>query len=271
MVQEREKKETGEETKKEKGGQVEEEKDKEVVEDVTDWVEVRRKSQRRTVEETRKDNDGKKRTVQIFVAIGGSRTVVMDVAQNDKVSDMKLIPNGGDMYATSGGKVLRRSDKLRSCGVSDRCTIQVTSRMRGGGTHKDKKSRAEEKQVTSEEPVSNNGSAILVSEKDRVIQSIEEVEREQTDSERKSQGKGDQRSGKQEDRGGRKGIDEEKEKGKFDAKVFQGNESDEEKVDGTRWVRSKNVGNTTNPLGFLTERYELTDATNLDVRDSPGG
>ena len=81
MVQEREKKETGEDTKKEKGGKVEEEKDTEVVEDVTDWVEVRRKSQRRTVEETRKDNDGKKcRTIQIFVKIDGSRTVVMDVA-----------------------------------------------------------------------------------------------------------------------------------------------------------------------------------------------
>ena len=61
---------------------------------------------------------------------------------------MKRIPNGGDMYVTSDGKVLRRSGKLRSCKVSARCTIQVMSRMRGGGRHKDKKSKAEKKQVT---------------------------------------------------------------------------------------------------------------------------
>ena len=108
------------------------------------------------------DNDGKKcRTVRIFVKIDGSRTIVMDVAQNDK--------------------------------VSDRCTIRVMSRMRGGGRHKDKKSKAEKKQVTSEEPVSNKGPAILESEMERVIQSVEEVEREQKDAERKGQGKGDQR------------------------------------------------------------------------------
>ena len=50
---------------------------------------------------------------------GGSRTISMDVAPNDKVSDtMKRIPSGGDTYVTSGGRVLRGSDKL-SCGVSD--------------------------------------------------------------------------------------------------------------------------------------------------------
>ena len=49
---------------------------------------------------------------------------------------------------TMQGKVLRRNEKLKSCGVTDGCTIQVTSRMRGGGKHKDKKSKAE-KQATS--------------------------------------------------------------------------------------------------------------------------
>ena len=45
------------------------------------------------------------------------------------------------------GKLLRRDEKLKSCGVSDGCTIQVTSRMRGGGKHKDKKSKREKQQV----------------------------------------------------------------------------------------------------------------------------
>ena len=35
----------------------------------------------------------------------------MEVAPNDKVGDMmKRIKNGGDMYVTSGGRVLRRSE-----------------------------------------------------------------------------------------------------------------------------------------------------------------
>ena len=49
------------------------------------------------------------------------------------------------------GQLLRRNEKLKSCGVSDGCTIQVTSRMRGGGKHKDKKSKAGKKQAASTE------------------------------------------------------------------------------------------------------------------------
>ena len=146
-----------------------------VVEDVTGWVEVRRGTRRREVEEDSDEGGKSRKTVQIFAKIDGSRTIVVDVAQHDKVSDvMKPIPSGGDM---SGGNVLRSSDKLRSYGVSDGCTIQVTSRMCGGGRHKDKKSKAERKQLTSEEPVSGKGLAILESEKDRVTQSVEEDER----------------------------------------------------------------------------------------------
>ena len=117
VVQEREKKEAGEETKMEKGGQDEEEKDKEIDEDVTGWVHVRRKTRRRVVREGDEDEGGKScRTVQIFVKVDGSRTIAMDVSQNDKVSDiMKRIPSGGDMYVTNGGRFLRRRDKIRSC------------------------------------------------------------------------------------------------------------------------------------------------------------
>ena len=64
-----------------------------------------------------------------------------------KVDDIvKKIPISD---VTSGGRILRRSDKLESCEVRDGCTIQVTSRMRGGGKHKEKKSKAEKKQAAS--------------------------------------------------------------------------------------------------------------------------
>ena len=47
--------------------------------------------------------------------------------------------------------MLRRDEKLESCGVRDGSTIQVTSRMRGRGKHKDKKSKAEKKHLESKE------------------------------------------------------------------------------------------------------------------------
>ena len=51
---------------------------------------------------------------------------------------------------TMQAKVLRTNEKLESCGVTDGSTIQVTSRMRRGGKHKDKKkSEAEKKQAAS--------------------------------------------------------------------------------------------------------------------------
>ena len=108
------------------------------------------------MEEGGNDEGGKsRRKVQIFVKMDESRTTAMDVSPNDKVSDMmKRIPNGGDMYETSGGRVLRGSDKLRSCGVSGGCTIQVKSSMRGGGRHKDKKNRNDKQQATSAKGVS---------------------------------------------------------------------------------------------------------------------
>ena len=77
---------------------------------------------------------------------------------------------------TTQRRVLRRSEKLERCGVTDGCMIQVTSRMRGGGgRYKDKKSKAE-KQVTSQKSVSNEGPAILESEKEAVIRMWEENE-----------------------------------------------------------------------------------------------
>ena len=60
--------------------------------------------------------------------------------EDDKVEDvMKQIHKDEDAYVTLHGRVLKRSDKLKSCGVTDGCTIQVTNRLRSGGRHKVKK------------------------------------------------------------------------------------------------------------------------------------
>ena len=157
----------GERGKKEKGREAEEEGDKEVKKDVMGWtVATRNKKQKR-------------RTVQNFVKVNESKTFTLDVSPDDTISDvLRQIQNDEDVNVTMHGSVLKRSEKLRSCGVTDGCAIQVTSRMRGGGGggHKDKKSKAEKKQVTRQEPVSNESPAVLVGEKDAVIRMLEETE-----------------------------------------------------------------------------------------------
>ena len=71
---------------------------------------------------------------------------------DDKVEDvMKRILKDEDACVTAQGRVLRRNEKLESCGVTDGCTIQVTSSMRGGGRHKDKRRKSEKKQTTKPE------------------------------------------------------------------------------------------------------------------------
>ena len=129
---EEEKKETGEERK-----EAEEERDDEVKKVVTDWTVVTRNKKQ------------KRRTVQIFVKVDGSKVTPMEVSlMDEKIEDvMRRIQKDEDAYVTMQGKVLRTSENLKSCGVTDGCTIQVTSRMRGGGKHKDKKSKEEKKQV----------------------------------------------------------------------------------------------------------------------------
>ena len=90
--------------------------------------------------------------VQIFVRVNGSKATPMDVnLADDKVEDvMRRIQNDEDAYVTLQGKVLKRHEKLNSCGVSDGCTIKVTSRLRGGGRHKNKRSMTETKRHVDE-------------------------------------------------------------------------------------------------------------------------
>ena len=166
---ERERGERGkrEEETGEKGKEVQEETDNEVEKHVTGWTEVSRK---------------RKKMVQIFVKVDGGKTSVMEMEMNDKVDDVvKKIPiSDQDVYVTSGGRILKGSDKLKSCEVRDGSTVEVTSRMRSGGKHKDKKSKAEKKQVMSQKAVSSEGPAILESEKEAIIRMWEENEGNRT-------------------------------------------------------------------------------------------
>ena len=86
-----------------------------------------------------------------WMKVDGSKVTPMEGSlTDDKVEDViRRIPNGKGVYVTMHGRTLKRSEKLSSCGVSDGCTIQVMSRMRGGGKHKDKQSKTEKKQTES--------------------------------------------------------------------------------------------------------------------------
>ena len=126
-----------------------------------------------------------RKTVQIFVKVDGPKVTPMEVTlTDDKVEDvMRRIQKDEDAYVTMQGKVLRTSEKLKSCGVTDGCTIQVTSRMRRGGRHKDKKTGSEKKYTASakgnkqksvEEPKSDEGPAMI--QMDEVLRRMEENE-----------------------------------------------------------------------------------------------
>ena len=109
-----------------------------VEKDVTGWTEVTRNK--------------RKKVVQIFVKVIGMKTVAMEVSPEDKVQKILNTVSGSerDVYVTSGGRILRGSDKLKSFGVRDGSTVEVTSRMRGGGgKHREKKSKIEKERSGS--------------------------------------------------------------------------------------------------------------------------
>ena len=108
---------SGQDGRKEEERDAEEEERKQVKKDVTGWTVVTRKQ---------------KKMVQIFVKVDEAKVTPMEVSLKDgKVEDvMRQVQKGEDVYVTMNGRVLRRNEKLKICGVSDGCTIQVTSRMR---------------------------------------------------------------------------------------------------------------------------------------------
>ena len=132
-----------------------------------------------------------RRTIQIFVKVDEGKVTPMEVSLTDgKVEDvMRQVQRDEDVYVTMHGKVLRRNEKLKSCGVTDGCTIQVTSRMRGGGRHKGKSSKSEKKRTTkSERPEQKSDEDPEMIPMDEAMRRLEEDEVYQKNIECMSEG-----------------------------------------------------------------------------------
>ena len=165
--------ERDQEGRKEEERKVEERGSEQVKKDVTDWIVVARKK-------------NKRKMVQIFVKVDGSRVSPMEVSlTDDKVEDvLRQVQNDEDVYVTMHGRVLKKSERLKSCGVTDGCTIQVTSRLRGGGKHKNKRSMTKTKRNEDESgkkdqqvgSMSDKCQEMTQAQKDVLIQTIEENE-----------------------------------------------------------------------------------------------
>ena len=118
--------------------------------------------------------------IQIFVRVNGSKATPMEVnLTDDRVEDiMRRMQNDEDAYVTLHGRVLKRGEKL------NRCTIQVTSRLRGGGRHKNKRSITETKRNEDESgkkdqqvgSMSDKCQEMTKDQKDALIQTIERNE-----------------------------------------------------------------------------------------------
>ena len=156
------KKERDQEGRKEEERKVEERGSERVKKDAMGWTVVARKK--------------KRKTVQIFVKVDGSKVSPMEVSlTDDRVEDvMRRIQNDEDAYVTMHGRVLKKGERLRSCGVTDGCTVQVTSRLRGGGKHKDKKGQKERKRAAK--PQGPEQKAVQGCDRDAAIRMIEENE-----------------------------------------------------------------------------------------------
>ena len=109
-----------------------------------DWTVVTRRTRQKRSEEKRNSESGDS-TIQIFVKVDGCNVLPQEMSPNDKVVDVvrrircSVRCESRDVYVTSGGRVLRRSEELRSCGVVDGSTLFMSERLRGGGVHKSKK------------------------------------------------------------------------------------------------------------------------------------
>ena len=151
------------EERKEEERKVEERGSEQVEKDAMDWTVVTRSKQ-------------KQRRVQIFVKVNGSKASPMEVSlTDDRVEDvMRRIQNDEDAYVTMHGRVLKKGERLKSCGVTDGCIVQVTSRLRGRGKHKDKKGQKERKRAAK--PQGPEQKAVQGCDRDAAIRMIEENE-----------------------------------------------------------------------------------------------
>ena len=167
---ESEKKETEEERKKERGSKAEEVRGKgseEVEGDAMDWTVVTRRTRKKRTEgqgavsEDKRTLKSRDRTIQIFVKVDGCKVLPLEMSPNDKVGDVvrrilrrilsRVRCESRDVYVTSGGRVLRRSEELRSFGVVEGSTVCMSQRLRGGGVHNSKQQNKQKKRESSEQ------------------------------------------------------------------------------------------------------------------------
>ena len=104
-----------------------EERGSEVVEVETGWVTVKGRTKQRRQQgrdEANEKSDGRTfRTIQNFVKVDGSKVFPLEVSLSDKVGDVvKRIPSSAcdskcDVCMTCEGRVIRRSDDLKNCGI----------------------------------------------------------------------------------------------------------------------------------------------------------
>ena len=110
------------------------------------------------------------RRIQVFVKVDGSKVFPLEVSLSDKLGDVvKRIPSSAcgskrHVHIAREGRVIRRSDDL-NCGISDGSAVQVMSRMRGGGKHKVKTSKAAQERDRSAEKVGTRRLARRVRQK----------------------------------------------------------------------------------------------------------
>ena len=68
--------------------------------------------------------------VQIFVKVDEAKVTPMEVSLTDGIVEdvMRQIQIDEDVYVTMHAKVLKRNKKLKSCAVTDGCTIKSRAR-----------------------------------------------------------------------------------------------------------------------------------------------
>ena len=101
--------------------------------------------------EERDEENQEEQSSQVYVKMADSKAIVLDVELSETVDGIKRkirrewMRAGDDAYLTSKGQVLRGSDAVRKSTVDDGNTVHMMERLRGGGMHKHKRARVEQK------------------------------------------------------------------------------------------------------------------------------
>ena len=100
--------------------------------------------------------------IQILVEAGNAQVLTLDVTSNANVSDIvKRIPNSRcrgkrDVHVTFEGRVPIRRGEVEVCGIENGSTIFINHKVRGGGTHRNRK-RSKQKMSNPEQQSGREG------------------------------------------------------------------------------------------------------------------